>query len=283
MTSTATKPESTGPDLEEIEIKLFLEAMSMRYGYDFNEYAVGPLRRSILSGMASEGVGTISAYQDRLLRDAGSMQRLLRTVGVNVTSMFREPATWRCLREEVFPVLRTFPSVRIWSVGCASGEEVYSLAIALKEAGLYARSSIYATDLNESSIARARRASYSLELVREYESDYLLSDGRSQLSDYYVVSGSLARFHRSLQKNITWAEHNLVTDASFNDFHLILCTNVLIYFGPALQQRVHRLLYGSLVRSGFLVLGQRESLVFSPESSSYEAVQEGLSVYRKIR
>jgi len=283
VTSTATKPESTGPDLEEIEIKLFLEAMSMRYGYDFNEYAVGPLRRSILSGMASEGVGTISAYQDRLLRDAGSMQRLLRTVGVNVTSMFREPATWRCLREEVFPVLRTFPSVRIWSVGCASGEEVYSLAIALEEAGLYARSSIYATDLNESSIARARRASYSLELVREYESDYLLSDGRSQLSDYYVVSGSLARFHRSLQKNITWAEHNLVTDASFNDFHLILCTNVLIYFGPALQQRVHRLLYGSLVRSGFLVLGQRESLVFSPESSSYEAVQEGLSVYRKIR
>ncbi len=283
MTSTATKPESTGPDLEEIEIKLLLEAMSMRYGYDFNEYAVGPLRRSILSGMASEGVGTISAYQDRLLRDAGSMQRLLRTVGVNVTSMFREPATWRCLREEVFPVLRTFPSVRIWSVGCASGEEVYSLAIALEEAGLYARSSIYATDLNESSIARARRASYSLELVREYESDYLLSDGRSQLSDYYVVSGSLARFHRSLQKNITWAEHNLVTDASFNDFHLILCTNVLIYFRPALQQRVHRLLYGSLVRSGFLVLGQRESLVFSPESSSYEAVQEGLSVYRKIR
>ena len=283
MTSTATKPESTGPDLEEIEIKLLLEAMSMRYGYDFNEYAVGPLRRSILSGMAGEGVGTISAYQDRLLRDAGSMQRLLRTVGVNVTSMFREPATWRCLREEVFPVLRTFPSVRIWSVGCASGEEVYSLAIALEEAGLYARSSIYATDLNESSIARARRASYSLELVREYESDYLLSDGRSQLSDYYVVSGSLARFHRSLQKNITWAEHNLVTDASFNDFHMILCTNVLIYFGPALQQRVHRLLYGSLVRSGFLVLGQRESLVFSPESSSYEAVQEGLSVYRKIR
>ena len=283
MRSTATKPETTGPNLEEIEVKLLLEAMSLRYGYDFKEYAVGPLRRSILTGMAAEGIATISAYQDRLLRDAGSMQRLLRTVGVNVTSMFREPATWRCLREEVFPVLRTFPSIRIWSVGCASGEEVYSLAIALEEEGLYARSSIYATDLNGSSIARARRASYPLEVVRAYQSDYLLSDGRSQLSDYYVVSGSVARFHRSLQKNITWAEHNLVTDASFNDFHLILCNNVLIYFGPALQQRVHRLLYESLVRSGFLVLGQRESLVFSPESSSYEAVQEGLSVFRKIR
>ena len=283
MRSTATKPETTGPNLEEIEVKLLLEAMSLRYGYDFKEYAVGPLRRSILTGMAAEGIATISAYQDRLLRDAGSMQRLLRTVGVNVTSMFREPATWRCLREEVFPVLRTFPSIRIWSVGCASGEEVYSLAIALEEEGLYARSSIYATDLDGSSIARARRASYPLEAVRAYQSDYLLSDGRSQLSDYYVVSGSVARFHRSLQKNITWAEHNLVTDASFNDFHLILCTNVLIYFGPALQQRVHRLLYESLVRSGFLVLGQRESLVFSPESSSYEAVQEGLSVFRKIR
>src|SRR6266571_1918499 len=177
--------------------------MSMRYGYDFNEYAVGPLRRSILSGMAGEGVGTISAYQDRLLRDAGSMQRLLRTVGVNVTSMFREPATWRCLREEVFPVLRTFPSVRIWSVGCASGEEVYSLAIALEEEGLYARSSVYATDLNESSIAVAQRGSYPFEHVRAYESDYLLSGGRSQMSDYYAVSGSLARLNRSLQKNVT--------------------------------------------------------------------------------
>jgi chemotaxis protein methyltransferase CheR len=129
----------------------------------------------------------------------------------------------------------------------------------------------------------ARRGSYPLKLVRAYESDYVLSDGRSQLSDYYAVSGSLARFNRSLQKNITWAEHNLVTDASFNDFHLILCTNVLIYFRPALQQRVHRLLHESLVRSGFLVLGQRESLVFSPESSSYEPVREGVSVYRKIR
>ncbi|HEY3196207.1 MAG TPA: protein-glutamate O-methyltransferase CheR [Candidatus Dormibacteraeota bacterium] len=283
MRSTATKPETTGPNLEEIEIKLLLEAMSLRYGYDFKEYAVGPLRRSILTGMAAEGMATISAYQDRLLRDACSMQRLLRTVGVNVTSMFREPATWRCLRGEVFPVLRTFPSIRIWSVGCASGEEDYSLAITLDEEGLYDRSSIYATDLNETSIAMARRGSYPLERVREYDSAYLLSGGRSKLSDHYTVSGSVARFRRSLQKNITWAEHNLVTDASFNDFHLILCTNVLIYFGPALQERVHRLLHESLVRSGFLVLGQRESLVFSPESSSYERVQEGLSVYRKIR
>jgi chemotaxis protein methyltransferase CheR len=170
--------------LEEIEIKLLLEAIALRYGYDFREYAVAPLRRSVSAGMSAEGVATISAYQDRLLHDEGCMQRFLSTVGVSVTSMFREADTWRCVREEVVPILRTFPSVRIWSVGCATGEEVYSLAIVLREEGLYERSSIYATDMNEDALAVARVGAIPVERLRTYEHDYLRSGGQSSLSSF---------------------------------------------------------------------------------------------------
>lgn len=269
--------------LEEIEIKLLLEAISLRYGYDFREYAVGPLRRSITAAMAGEEVATISAYQDRLLHDAGCMQRLVTTVGVSVTGMFREADTWRCLREEIVPVLRTYPSVRIWSVGCATGEEVYSLAIVLEEEGLSQRSNIYATDMNEDILAIARVGACPADRLRTFEHGYLRAGGRSSLSSFFTPTGRMATLRRELLHNVTWAQHNLVTDASFNDFHLIVCTNVLIYFRPTLQQRAHRLFYESLVRSGFLVLGQRESMVFAPESSRYEQVRNGVSVFRKVR
>jgi chemotaxis protein methyltransferase CheR len=269
--------------VEEIEIKLLLEAISLRYGYDFREYAVGPLRRSISSAMSGEGVPTISAYQDRLLHDASCMRRLLTTVGVSVTSMFREADTWRCLRQEVVPVLRTYPSLRIWSVGCATGEEVYSLAITLEEEGLYERSIIYATDMNEDALAIARVGTCPVEKLRTYEHDYLRSGGQSSLSNFFTSAGRIGRLKRELLRNVTWAQHNLVTDASFNDFHLIVCRNVLIYFRPALQQRAHHLFYESLVRSGFLALGQRESMVFAPESSRYQSVDDGVSVFRKVR
>ncbi len=279
----ATPPPPETQSLEEIELKLLLEAVSLRYGYDFRDYALGPLRRSISTGMAGEGVTTISAYQDRLLHDSGSMQRFLGTVGVNVTSMFREPDTWRCLREEVVPILRTYPSLRIWSVGCATGEEVYSLAIMFQEEGLYERSSIYATDMNEDALAIARVGACPVDRMRSYERDYERSGGELSLETYFTTAGSMARLKRNLLHNVTWAQHNLVTDSSFNEFHLIVCTNVLIYFRPTLQQRAHRLFYESLIRSGFLALGQRESLVFAPESSRYEPVRGGVSVFRKVR
>lgn len=269
--------------LEEIEIKLLLEAVSLRYGYDFREYAVAPLRRSLSTGMSAEGVGTISAYQDRLLHDESCMQRFLSTVGVSVSSMFRETETWRCVREEIVPILRTFPSVRIWSVGCATGEEVYSLAIVLREEGLYERSTIYATDMNEDALAVARVGAVPIERLRAYELDYIRSGGQSSLSTFFTSTGRIGRLRRDLLRNVTWAQHNLVTDASFNEFHLIVCTNVLIYFRPALQQRAHHLFYESLVRSGFLALGQRESLIFAPESSRYAHVRDGVSVFRKVR
>ena len=283
LSEPALRLDAAEAGLEEIEIRLLLEGIRLAHGYDFREYAMKPLRRTIVAAMAAERVPTISAYQDRVLHDASCMQRFLGIVGVSVTSMFREAELTRSLREDVVPVLRTYPSVRIWMVGCATGEEVYSLAIALEEENVLRRASIYATDLNEDTLAVARIGSYPLERVRSYESQYVRSGGRTRLSDYYTVSGRSARFSRSLQSNVTWARHNLVTDASFNEFHLIICANVLIYFRPSLQERAHRLFYDSLVRSGFLALGKGESLVFSPDSSRYEQVRDDVNLFRKAR
>lgn len=274
---------ATSTNVEEIEVKLLLEGVAMRYGYDFREYALPPLKRSIASGMAGEGVTTISAYQERLLHDASCMQRFLSGVGVNVTSMFREADVLRCIRDEAVPRLRTYPSLRIWVAGCATGEEVYSVAIVLKEEGLYERSRIYATDLNEDSLVIARAGSYPTARVLAGESGYARSGGRGRISDFCSIAGRNARFNRELQRNVTWARHNLVSDSSFNEFHLILCANVMIYFRPSLQERAHRLFYDSLIRSGYLALGQKESLVFCPESSRYEQLRDGVNLFHKIR
>ena len=237
----------------------------MRYGYDFREYALSPLRRGLTAAMAREGVQTVSAYQDRILHDAACMQRFLGTVGFNVTGMFRDPELMRSLREEVIPLLRTYPSSRIWVAGCATGEEVYALAVLLEEAGVLKRTSIYATDMNEDTLAVARLGSYPLDRIRRYEEAYEGSGGQSSLADHYSVTGRTARFNLGLQNSITWARHSLVTDGSFNDFHLIVCANVLIYFRPNLQERAHRLFYDSLVRGGYLAVGKRESLLYCPD------------------
>jgi chemotaxis protein methyltransferase CheR len=276
-------PDTDIEEIEEIEIALLLEGIRLCYGYDFREYAMTPLRRGIATAMTAEGARTISAYQDRLLHDAAVMQRLLGVVGVNVTSIFRDPDLMRCLRDEAIPIFRTFPSVRIWVAGCATGEEVHTLAMVLSEEGMLGHATIYATDLNEDTLAVARTGCYSLDKVRKAEEMYVRSGGRGRLSDFYTVAGRNARFDRALQSNVTWARHNLVTDASFNDFHLILCANVLIYFRSSLQERVHRLFYDSLVRSGFLGLGRRESLVYCPDRNHYEQVRDGVNLYRKIR
>jgi chemotaxis protein methyltransferase CheR len=274
---------ATNSNLEEIEIKLLLEGVCLRYGYDFREYALAPLRRSIAAGMAGEGVATISGYLERLLHDPSCMQRLLSGVGVNVTNMFREADVLRCFREDVVPRLRTYPSIRIWIAGCATGEEVYSIAIILEEEGLHQRSRIYATDLNEESLAVAKTGAYALDRVRVDEGGYLESGGRGRFSDFYTASGNTARFRSELRRNVTWARHNLVTDGSFNEFHMILCSNVLIYFKPSLQERAHRLFYDSLIRSGYLALGQRDSLVFCPESSRYGQERDGINLFHKVR
>ena len=233
--------------------------------------------------MARERVRTVSAYQDLLLHDATSMQRFLNTVGVNVTGMFRDPEVTLAIREEVVPLLRTYPSSRVWIPGCATGEEAYAIAVLLEEEGVLDRCSIYATDLNEDMLAAARTGSYPLDRVRRYDDAYHMSGGQGSLADHYTVAGRSARFARRLERSITWARHNLVTDGSFNDFHLVVCANVLIYFREALQARAHRLIYDSLIRGGFLALGKRESLLHSPDRDHYEQVRDGVNLFRKIR
>jgi chemotaxis protein methyltransferase CheR len=270
-------------ELERIEIKLLVEGIRLTYGYDFREYAVAPLRRSILAAMSREGSPTISAYQDRVLHDAACMQRFLGTVGVNVTGMFRDPELMRSIREEVIPLFKTYPSVRLWVAGCSSGEEVYALAVLLEEEKLLQRSTIYATDMNDDLLAVARTGAYPVDRLRKYDESFQQSGGHGSLGDFYTVSGRTGRFNRTLQNNVTWARHNLVTDTSFNDFHLILCANVLIYFLPTLQSRAHRLFYDSLIRSGFLAVGKRESLINCQDRDHYEQVRDGVNLFRKVR
>jgi chemotaxis protein methyltransferase CheR len=279
----ALRVDGHGTELEEIEERLLLEGIRLCYGYDFREYALSPLRRALATAMARERVGTISAYQDRLLHDPACMQRLLGLVGVNVTTMFRDAELIHCLREDVIPLLRTYPSCRIWVAGCSSGEEVYSLAVLLREEGILGRSMIYATDLNEDMLAVARLGTYPLERMRRFEESYQESGGRSVLADHYVTIGRSAKFDPELQASISWAAHNLATDGSFNDFHLIVCANVLIYFRASLQERAHRLFYSSLVRGGYLALGKRESLLHCPDRDHYEQVRDGVSLFRKMR
>jgi chemotaxis protein methyltransferase CheR len=281
--ATALRLDGGGAEIEEVEIRLLLEGIRLCYGYDFREYALSPLRRALAAAMARENVRTISAYQDRVLHDAGCMQRFLGLVGVNVTTMFRDAELIQCLRQEVVPLLRTYPSCRIWVAGCATGEEVYSLAVLLREEGSLPRSTIYATDLNEDMLAVARLGTYPLDRMRRFDESYQESGGKGALSDHYSLVGRSARFHPEVQANITWARHNLVTDGSFNDFHLIVCANVLIYFRDSLQERAHRLFYDSLIRGGYLALGKRESLLNCPDRDHYEQVRDGVNLFRKMR
>jgi chemotaxis protein methyltransferase CheR len=270
-------------EVEEIEIRLLLEGIHLCYGYDFREYATKPLRRGILAEMARERVATVSAFQDRVLHDSACMQRFLNAVNVNVTSMFRDPDLMRAVRQEVVPVLRTYPSSRVWIAGCATGEEVYGFAVLLAEEGILDRCTIYATDLNEDMLAVARLGAYPLERIPRYQEAYRMSGGPGDLADHFTVVGHTARFNSALRDSITWARHSLVTDASFNDFHLVVCANVLIYFRESLQKRAHRLIYDSLIRGGFLALGRRESLLNCPDRDHYEQVRDGMNLFRKIR
>jgi len=268
-------------ELDEIETGLLLEAIHRRYGYDFRGYARGSLERRLRRSVQGESVRTLSQLQGRLLRDPLVMERLLEDLTVSVTAMFRDPPFFGALRETVLPRLRTYPFVRIWNAGCASGEETWSLAILLHEAGLLARTRIYATDLNEEGLARARDGAFPLAKMREYTAGYIGAGGQRDFSSYYRVDGDRARFDPALVERALFARHNLVSDAPFNEFHLIVCRNVLIYFGKALQNRALGLFDESLHVFGALGLGRRESLAGSPGARSYERLVPGEQLYRK--
>ncbi len=270
-------------DVDDIELALLLEGVYRRYGFDFREYAPASLRRRVWRRVHAEGFTTISALQNKLLHDPACMERLLLDLSINVTAMFRDPAFYVAFRKEVVPMLRTYPFTRIWVAGCSTGEEVYSLAILLQEAGLYERTRIYATDINESVLDRARAGVFPLDKMREYTQNYIKAGGEHAFSEYYVAKYDGAQFQRSLVENVVFAQHNLVSDRSFNDFNVILCRNVMIYFDRALQDRVHRLFYESLMMFGVLALGAKESIKFSPFEERYEDLDATERLYKKVK
>ncbi len=270
------------PELERLELELLLEAIHRRYGFDFREYAPASLKRRVWRRIRAEGLDSVSGLQEAVLHEPVVMERLLLDLSINVTSMFRDPTFYTAFRAQVVPLLKTWPFVRLWNAGCSTGEETYSLAILLREEGLYDRSRIYATDINEAVLERARAGVFPLEKMQEYTQNYLRAGGTSAFSEYYLAAYDGAQFQRSLMDNVVFAQHNLASDRSFNEFHAIVCRNVMIYFDRSLQDRVHELFYESLAMFGVLVLGHKESIRFTRFADRYEELDAGERIYRKV-
>lgn len=268
--------------VEALELDLLLEAVFRRYGYDFRDYARTSLRRRVAGIVRDQGLPTISALQERVLHDPAAWERFLNGISVNVSAMFRDPSFFLAFRRHAVPALRTYPFLRIWQAGCSLGEEAYSLAILLEEEGLYDRARIYATDINEATLRKAREGIYPADLMQKYTQNYLQAGGQRSFSEYYTARYNLAILRPSLQRNIVFSQHNLVSDGTFNEFNVILCRNVMIYFNRTLQERTHALLYGSLGRFGVLGLGARESLRFTPHERAYEPLAPGEKLYRRV-
>jgi len=281
--SEAATPSAYNPELEQIEIELLLEGIYQHYGFDFRSYAYASIRRRLWKRIEAEGLSTISGLQDQVLHNPPMMEKLLLDLSINVTSMFRDPGFYRVFREQVIPTLRTYPFIRVWHAGCATGEEVYSMAILLEEESLYERSRIYATDINEVVLQKAKSGIFPLERMQEYTENYIAAGGKRAFSDYYTAKYGGALFSPGLTKNVVFSQHNLVTDRSFSEFNVILCRNVLIYFDKTLQSRVLTLFYDSLATFGILALGSKESLRFSPYEECYEQINGPEKIYRKVR
>ena len=275
-------PPGYPAELERVEIELLLEGIFRHYGYDFRAYAYASLRRRIWKRIRNERLETVSALQDRVLHDPAALERLLMDLSVNVTAMFRDPTFYAAFRTQVVPLLRTYPFIRIWHAGCSTGEEVYSMAILLEEEGLYERSRIYATDINEVVLGTARAGIFPLDKMQEYTANYLRAGGKRSFSEYYTAAYDGALFAPGLTRNVVFAQHNLVTDRSFSEFNVILCRNVMIYFDRSLQDRVHQLFYESLPMYGILALGSKESLRFSSLEDRYEELDSREKIYRKV-
>lgn len=267
-------------DVEDIEIQLFVRAMQLRHGHDFSEYAPASLKRRVQQLVRTHDTGTISELNRRVLHEDGFVGSVIEGLSVPVSEMFRDPQVFRALREKVLPVLASYPQVNIWQAGCAQGQEVYSLAILLEEAGLYERSRIYATDFNDAALAAATEGIYAARDARDWSRNYLEAGGAMSFSDYYSARYDFIKLDKRLRRNVTFFNHNLVTDVVFCEAHLILCRNVLIYFNNALQDRTLGLFRDSLVRGGFLCLGTRENIDFSPAATSFADVDNALRIYQ---
>lgn len=277
----APEPGKAGKDIGSIEIALLLEAMQRRWGYDFTHYSQGSLRRRLDQARKSAGLAHFGDLLSPILHDPGFFDRLLCFLSVTVTEMFRDPPCYRAIRDRLVPVFKTYPFIKIWCAGCATGEEVYSLAILLHEEGYLDRARLYATDFNRISLDTAEKGIYPERLMPVYAANHRQSGGRGAFSDYYTSSYGFARMKGFLRDRITFSYHNLVTDGVFGEMNLISCRNVLIYFDKTLQERVLGLVTGALRHGGYLWLGTKESLMFSAVAPLYDAVDSRQKIYRK--
>jgi len=271
---------SNGIGVEDIEITLLLEGIYLKYGLDFRQYSFSSLKRRIKKFLSEEKINTISALQEKLFHNTSCMERFFLNLSINTTSLFRDPTFFLTLRNEVIPLLMTYPFIRIWVAGCSTGEEVYSIAIIFKESKLYDRCRIYATDFNENVLIKARDGIYPINLIKEYSTNYINSGGQVSLSEYYTADYGNVVFNADIKSNIVFTRHNLVMDHSFNEFNIILCRNVMIYFNKILHDNVINLFKESLVSFGFLCLGKKESLnlVYNDDFASFNGREK---IYRK--
>ena len=267
--------------VKDSQLDILFNEIFNRYGYDFRDYARASITRRIKNFMAKEKIKDIDELTQRIIADKEIFQNLLHNISVTVTEMFRDPAVYKLLRKKIIPYLSTYPDIKIWVAGCATGQEAYSIAILLYEAGLYEKTEIYATDINEQSLQTARDGIYSNDDIKVSTANYLKSGGRNSLSDYYYTKYNNSIITKELKKNITFIKHNLVQNRSFNSFNLIICRNVFIYFSKKLQARVKDLFCSSLVVNGFLCLGTKESLDFIDRGKSFKTVDRKLKVYKK--
>jgi chemotaxis protein methyltransferase CheR len=267
-------------NIQDIEINLFLEALVKCHDYDFRNYAKASLKRRI-QGLAADQCQSVAELIPRLLREKGFLTEVIAHLSVPVTEMFRDPTVFKALRETALPLLSTYPRINIWQAGCATGEEVYSLAIILLEEGLLERTQIYATDINDIALQKAEDGIFSMRNLPEYKRNYKNAGGKAKLSDYYVSNEEFFRMNEQLRKKIVFANHNLVSDGVFCEVQLILCRNVLIYFDNKLQHRVLELFHKSLDRNGLLCLGTRESIRPIEDQHKYIALNRDCMIFQK--
>lgn len=260
-----------------------LVSLNNAYGYDFTNYARASIKRRLSRFIADTGFNDFADFEFQLLHNAEIFSLFLQRITVNVTEMFRDPVFYKMVRKQLLPVLASYPIIKIWHAGCSSGEEVFSMAILLYEAGLLSRSKIYATDINPNNIEKAKKGIIPLSVMKDYVSNYIDAGGQSDFASYYTARYDHAIIRKDLRENIIFSQHNLVTDQVFNEFQAIFCRNVMIYFNKNLQNEVVNLFYNSLSNFGYLALGIKESLLFSDIKSKFEVVSNEEKIFKRIR
>ena len=267
--------------IQSIEIEQLLEVIFKVYGYDFRNYNKAHVKRRILHRVTNLGLQSVSQLQHKILYEQDCFDLLLRDLSINVTEMYRDPGFYRSIRNEIIPILRTYPYIKVWHAGCSTGEEVYSFAIMLFEEGLYNRTQIYATDFNQNVLEVAKQAIYPISKIKDYTMNYQASGGTHSLAEYYVANYDSVIFDNKLKENIVFAEHNLVTDSVFAEVNLLICRNVLIYFNKELQNKVINLFSESLIKGGFLGLGSKENIMLADANEQFEIIDSKEKIFKK--